>query len=180
MKLKTIYLINIIFIFLFSFITHNIYKWCPSTFTAVLFPVNESIWEHLKMIFITTLFGGILVFFLLRKNKINYQNIILVTVMSSIINILIFLLIYTPLFYFIGYNFFITIFIYLITIIISQSIAYLILKINIHYYLLNFIALFFIPIIIFIFGYFTYNPPKWDLLFYDQFAKKYGIYNYYR
>ena len=41
MKLKTIYLINIIFIFLFSFITHNIYKWCPSTFTAVLFPVNE-------------------------------------------------------------------------------------------------------------------------------------------
>ena len=49
---KKFVLINSILIFLFGFITHNLYNWLPS-FITVIFPVNESLFEHLKMIFIT-------------------------------------------------------------------------------------------------------------------------------
>ena len=52
MNLKTAKILAIINIFLISFPSHFIYDFFPNTFTSILFPVNESIWEHLKLSFI--------------------------------------------------------------------------------------------------------------------------------
>jgi len=43
---------------------HFLYPLCPSPLTAILAPVNESVWEHLKMLFWPFLAAA---FFLVRK-----------------------------------------------------------------------------------------------------------------
>lgn len=37
---------------------HNVYVWFPNTFTALIAPVNESLWEHTKIIFYPLLLAG--------------------------------------------------------------------------------------------------------------------------
>ena len=37
---------------------HNVYEWFPNGFTALIAPVNESLWEHTKIIFYPLLFAG--------------------------------------------------------------------------------------------------------------------------
>ena len=59
MNLKKLKVINIVIVFLLSFLAHNLYKWFPNTFTAIFFPVNESIFEHMKIIATSFLFYGI-------------------------------------------------------------------------------------------------------------------------
>ena len=49
-------IINTVLIFIICSIFHFIYNLIPSFVTAIFFPVNESIWEHLKLIFTSTIF----------------------------------------------------------------------------------------------------------------------------
>ncbi len=179
MKLWQIVLSGIIFVFLFSFITHNIYDWFPSKLTSIFFPVNESIWEHQKMIYITNLLWGFIAYLLLKKYNLNYHNIILATIITAIANIIIFLIIYTPIYAIWGHDFIVTLVIYLITIIISYLINYKVLMIDHYYKILNYPLLILAIILWFIFGIFTYYPLHWELLFFDTYHQKYGIYNYY-
>ena len=51
MNLKVIKILSVFGIFLLSFITHNGYDIFPNTLTSFFFPVNESIFEHMKMIY---------------------------------------------------------------------------------------------------------------------------------
>ena len=39
---------------------HNVYEWFPNGFTALIAPVNESLWEHTKIIFYPLLLAGFL------------------------------------------------------------------------------------------------------------------------
>ena len=39
---------------------HNTYEWFPNGFTALIAPVNESLWEHTKIIFYPLLLAGFL------------------------------------------------------------------------------------------------------------------------
>lgn len=39
---------------------HNVYVWIPNGFTALIAPVNESLWEHTKIIFYPLLLAGFL------------------------------------------------------------------------------------------------------------------------
>ena len=39
---------------------HNLYVWIPNGFTALIAPVNESLWEHTKIIFYPLLLAGFL------------------------------------------------------------------------------------------------------------------------
>jgi uncharacterized protein YqhQ len=128
MNLKKITIIGIIFIFLLSFITHSIYDWLPSFLTSLFFPVNESIWEHMKMIFTTSLIWGLVEYFILKKKDIDYFNIASATVLSVLFNIVIFLIIYVPIYIKFGENLIVTLIIYFITIVLSQIMAYNILN----------------------------------------------------
>ena len=44
-------LINSLFIFVISSIFHFVYNIFPNNITALFFPVNESIWEHYKLLY---------------------------------------------------------------------------------------------------------------------------------
>ncbi|HHT38384.1 MAG TPA: hypothetical protein GXZ95_03080, partial [Mollicutes bacterium] len=102
MSLKKLLIIRLLFVFGLSFITHNIYDWYPTFFTSIFFPVNESIWEHQKMIFTTILIWGIVEYFILKNKNMNYSNVISSVVLSAILNVIIFLIIYTPIYIIFG------------------------------------------------------------------------------
>ena len=60
MTLKRSRIISTIGIFLLCFLFHFLYEWLPSSITAIFFPVNESIWEHMKLLFSAVVFYGII------------------------------------------------------------------------------------------------------------------------
>ena len=64
-------------IFIISFIVHFIYSVFPCRFTSFFFPVNESIFEHMKIIYTSTLLYGIIDYFLLKNSHIKFHNFLL-------------------------------------------------------------------------------------------------------
>lgn len=73
-KKKTL-IISAIVVAILGTLFHFTYEWSGENFVVGLFtPVNESIWEHMKLIFFPTLLVGIIISYPLEKC---YPNIIL-------------------------------------------------------------------------------------------------------
>ena len=176
MNLKKLKIISCVGIFILCFISHFVYELIPCTLTAIFFPVNESIWEHIKLIFTSVVMYSIIDYILLNKYNITYNNFFAALFMSSISTIPIFLLIYMPLFYKFGPKMYINISVMSIVIIISQIINYKVLKMN-KFKNLNKIAIILLMVTYILFGCLTYNPPK-KRIFFDTQDEKYGINNY--
>ena len=176
MTLKRTRIISTIGIFLLCFLFHFIYEWIPCTLTATFFPVNESIWEHMKLLYSAVVFYGIIDYIIIQKFKIKYNNFFTSLFVSAISIIPIYLIMFLPIYYKIGKNMVITIGIMLIAIIISQIISYHILKAK-DCDKLNIVSLILIIVSYIIFAYLTYYPIKTEL-FFDTQEEKYGINNY--
>lgn len=176
MNLKKVKIISIIGIFILCFLFHFAYEKIPCTLTSIFFPVNESIWEHQKLIFSSVIGYSIMDYIILKKCRINYNNFLLSVAISSIAIIPIFLTLYLPLYFKIGPKMILNIGIMFIAIIISQVISYYILKAHKIQYS-NIISLILIIVCYIILGYLTYYPIK-NNLFFDTEEEKYGINNY--
>lgn len=173
MKKSTISIISVIFIFLSGFIVHNIYEIFPNPITAIIFPVNESIFEHVKMIFSSYMIWIIIKYFLNKKNNINENNYLFKELVITIFEIFLFLLIFIPVYKIFGENLMITLLIYFITIVISQIINYFITFKNDYEYLKT-ISTIAIVLIYLIFALFTYKPPI-NSFFLDPTNNSYGL-----
>lgn len=176
MKLKTIKIISVIGIFLLSFLSHYIYNLFPNILVSIFFPVNESIWEHMKILFTSILLYGIIDYILLKKNNIYFNNFKGQLFFTSFISIPIYLIIYLPIYNLIGENLFVSIFIMLIVYGIISYISYKMLLSD-DFKLLNSFSVILIMTMYFIFTYLTYFPIH-NYLFYDFNEKKYGINDY--
>lgn len=172
-KTKKIKIISLIFIFAFCFLLHFLYEWLPNPLFSAISPVNESIWEHMKLIFSSyILFSGI-EYYILKKKEIVFNNYLFQMFIVPIIGIIIYLIIYLPLYNIFGENMFISISLLFIIIILEEIISY---------YLLNYKGIKFgkvigicgIIIIYITFIYLTYNPIR-NYIFYDIKDNKYGI-----
>ena len=86
MKKKIIQIISILFIFLIGFIIHNLYEWCPNIVTLILSPVNESVFEHMKMIYTSYIIWIIVKYFILKKY--NWDDVAIKTreVLNSLVS----------------------------------------------------------------------------------------------
>lgn len=175
MNNKKVLFIETITIFLSMFLFHNIYNWFPNFLTASFFPVNESLFEHLKLMFTTQIIISLIIYLILKLKGIKFSNYLLGLLVSTIVTISLFFLIYLPIYNRFGENLFLTMSIYLITLIIGNIIFYLISKRK-HEFLLNLISLVIISIIAVILIYFTFNPLKNDF-FFDSIEEIYGIKN---
>ena len=175
MNNKKVLFIETITIFLSMFLFHNIYNWFPNFLTASFFPVNESLFEHLKLMFTTQIIISLIIYLILKLKRIKFSNYLLGLLVSTIVTISLFFLIYLPIYNRFGENLFLTMSIYLITLIIGNIIFYLISKRK-HESLLNLISLVIISIIAVILIYFTFNPLKNDF-FFDSIEEIYGIKN---
>lgn len=176
MNLKKDKIIAVVGIFILAFVFHFVYEIVPCSLTAIFFPVNESIWEHQKLIFSSVIFYGIIDYIILQKFKIKYNNFFTSLFISAFTIIPIFLVIYLPFYYKIGPKMYLNIITMLIAIIISQIISYYILKSK-NCNKLNLVSFILIIVSYIVFAYLTYNPIKTEL-FFDTDEEKYGINNY--
>lgn len=169
-------LIAVIAIFLLSFLFHYLYEWFPNPVFSIFFPVNESIWEDMKLLFTPIIFYGVIDYYILLKYEIRFNNFLLALFISAFISIPIYLTIYLPIYYTLGENLIVSILILLIVIIIAQMVNYFIQKRNnIH---LDIISCILIITAFIALGYLTYYPFKTNI-FYDKENKLYGINTYY-
>lgn len=177
MNLKRAKFISVIGIFILCFIFHFVYELVPCTITAIFFPVNESIWEHQKLIFTSVIMYGLIDYIILTKFNIKFNNFFISLFVSAFTIVPIFLCLYLPLFYKIGPKMVLNIGMMLVAIIISQVISYHILKYKKNCYYGNIASFILIIVCYIIFAYLTYNPIK-EELFFDTLEEKYGLNNY--
>lgn len=166
-------IINSFLIFIISGILHFGYSLFPNCITSLFFPVNESIWEHNKIIIGAYLIWGLITMLIFRKNK---KNIIFSTSISAIFCSILVMLIFTPVYFWIlntKDNIIVTFIIFLIAIIISQILNQYLLS-STYKPKLEKIG-FIIYLIVILFNiYLTYNPIKIPI-FFDYNKNIYGI-----
>lgn len=181
MKRKKLIKIQIIFIFItftLTFFIHNGYELFNKNFLLIpFFPVNESLFEHLKIFYTSYLISDFIKYFILKKNDIifnNYKISILINIISSII---IFLSIYLPINLIIKHSLIITLILLFISISLTSFINYKIL-INNNFQNINNYSYLILLLILFILTYFTFNPLKTNF-FIDKNNNKIGLKNLY-
>ncbi len=172
MNLKKIKILGVIIAFLLCFPMHFLYDKIPSFITSITAPVNESIAEHMKILFGSILISGIVQKIIVKIKQLGINNVCISSFTAALTSIPIFLVIYLPVYSSIGENLTITIIIMFITIIISEIISYLIMKKN--DLKLENMAIIFTIVIYIIFGILTYFPPQ-NKLFMDPINLTYGI-----
>lgn len=172
MNLKKLKLLGVILAFLLSFFLHFLYDKIPCFITSIIAPINESIWQHMKIIFGSILFSGVIQKIIVKAKHLPYRNICISNIIAGLLSIAIFLIIYLPIYYTIGEHLPLTLFLMLITIILSQIITIFIIRLkNLH--MENWAILFAIMIYT-TFGLLTYYPPKYEL-FKEPITLNYGI-----
>lgn len=160
-ELKYYYILGIFFVAILGTLLHFLYQWSGNHFFIGLFsPINESIWEHMKLLFFPMLLYS---FLFIPKLKKNYPCII----SSLCFGILIGTLLIPVLFYtytsFTGNNiFFLDIATFILSIIIAFFISYrLTLSCKAEPY--HFLLYGLIIILFLCFALFTYYPPNLPL-----------------
>jgi hypothetical protein len=172
MSIKKLKVLGFILAFLLCFPMHFVYDKFPSFVSSVFFPVNESIWEHMKLLFGSIILSGVIQKMIVLKKKLNFNNICFSNFIAAISCIVIFLILFLPIYYIFGHNLVVTIIIMFISIGVSEFISYLIIKCK-NFKLEN-ITIFFVFIVYVIFLIFTYFPLNFDL-FIDPISKVSGI-----
>lgn len=165
-KLKTVQIVVIILAIVFGTLLHFTYEWSGENRIVGLFSAtNESVWEHLKLVFYPMLILAIVEYFVVKKEANNYIEAKSLGIFLAIAFIIVFYYTYTGI---IGKNFFIIdILTFIISIILGEWVSYKLMirksesttlskilsSAIIFYFLISFIL-------------FTYNPPNINLFKY--------------
>ena len=161
--------ISSIILFLIMVLVHFVYELLPFNIIAAIFPVNESIFQHMKMIVTSFIIYYIFIFFFNKKRKFN--NISLTLFVSCFTTIIFFLIIYLPIYFTYGENLIFTLILLFISIVLGQSWSYnFLLKDSCP--ILNIISIILIIITMIIGSYFTFNPLH-NEIFWDPMHKTY-------
>ena len=93
----------------------------PSFITSIFAPVNESVWEHMKILFGSIILAGIIqkMFLIAKKQKVN--NLCFSNFIAALTSIPIFLILFLPIYWGIGHNMFITLVIMFVAIAIFME-----------------------------------------------------------
>ena len=170
-KLLIFQIISTIFILILGTILHFTYTWSGNSVLVGLFSaVNESTWEHLKLIFFPMLITLIVGYFLFKDTFSNYLCSKVLGILIALSFTVIFFYTYTGI---IGANYaFLNILSFVIAVIIGEYVTYRLtingFACNRYFYTIILILLFFAFLI------FTFNPPKINL-FKDPVTNSYGI-----
>lgn len=162
-KLKTVQIVVIILAIVFGTLLHFTYEWSGENRVVGLFSAtNESVWEHLKLVFYPMLILAIVEYFVVKKEANNYIEAKSLGIFLAIAFIIVFYYTYTGI---IGKTFFIIdILTFIISIILGEWVSYKLMirksesttlskilsSAIIFYFLISFIL-------------FTYNPPNINL-----------------
>ena len=162
MSLKKIKTIGIFIIFFFCFFTHFVYVWFPSFFTSLFFPVNESIWEHMKMLICAIIIWEFLEFLILKHFDIYFNNFVFAVFIMCFLSIIVFIIVYYPIYLVLSSSFLFNIICLFITIYFVSVVGYYIMKqSHIKYgFVIGIVGIIFLYVL---FGLLTYFPIKNNL-----------------
>lgn len=90
--MKKIKIIAVFVVMDLSVLCHFLYEWNNNFIFSILSPVNESIWEHMKLMVTPVLLYGIFEWLYYKKKNINHDNLLLSLCISSIIGIIVYLI----------------------------------------------------------------------------------------
>lgn len=171
--LKRKEIIGVFVVFLLGFLMHFLYEWFAySTFIGLFAPINESVWEHLKLVLWPTIIYSLYEYFSIKGNKTNFATAKLISILVAMAAILIIFYSYTSI---TNHSIlFIDILSFLIGIALGQFFSYKIMTGKELPSWLNTLSLILIIILIGIFIVFTFSPPKLPL-FQDTNDGSYGI-----
>ena len=170
-KIYKFYIFSIIFTLILGTILHFAFQWSNSNlFVASFSAVNESTWEHLKLVYYPMIITIIIGYFYLENDGKRYLCSKTIGIISAMIFIIIFFYTYTGI---IGTNYsFFNIAIFVLAVIFGEYVTYLIMKSK---YICNLkISILILLAFLFCFILFTYFPPKLNL-FKDPITNSYGI-----
>ena len=160
-----------IFTMILGTLFHFTFEWSNSnSFVALFTAVNESTWEHLKLLFFPLLLTTIIGYFYIGKNIPNFICAKLIGILTAISFTIIFFYTYTGI---IGNNFaFIDISIFFVAVLLGEYVTY-------KFLLSDFscnkkIAILILITLLICFFLFTYIPPKIGL-FKDPVKNSFGI-----
>ena len=86
MKLKNIQIAGFIFTVVVGTLLHFTYEWSGgNALVGVFSAVNESVWEHLKLLSVPMLLFGIVEYFLYGKNKDNFIPVRLLSILLGML-----------------------------------------------------------------------------------------------
>lgn len=171
--MKKIKIIGVFVIMGLSVLSHFMYEWFNNFIFSILFPVNESIWEHMKLLVTPVLIYSFIEYFIYRKKGTRFNNFSLSCGISIIVGIVSYLLVYLPIDYYFGHNIFLSIVLLFLDYILISYISYCILNTKEikHSKIIGTLLIIFTY---FIFYYLTYYPVH-SYIFYDTKDKIYGI-----
>lgn len=162
---------SILFIWIMGTLLHFTFEWSnKNELVAAFSAVNESTWEHLKLVFFPMLITSIIGYFVIGKEYSNYWGARMLGIISAIGFVTIFYYTYTGI---IGAN-------YAVLDIGSFFVGSLIGEIVAYRYFIkktycnNYCSILTIALLLFAFITFTYYPPKINY-FKDPIYNQYGI-----
>lgn len=162
-KIIKLEIIAIIVILILGTLLHFTYEWSgDNLFVGSFSAVNESVWEHLKLVFYPMLLMGIINYFLLKGHVNNYIEAKAIGIFVAISFIIVFFFTYVGI---LGTNFFILdILPFILSVSLGEWVSYKLMtredESNVVIQILSFLILIFLLLCFIIF---TYNPPKVNL-----------------
>lgn len=172
MKIKNWIIIVILVCFVLGTLLHFTYKWSgEDKIVAIYSAVNESTWEHLKLVFYPMTIMAIIGTFVIKKQKTNYWAAQAIGILSAMVFITVFFYTYTGI---IGKNFAILdIGSFFVAILLGEYIIYKIMTSQKKYDIEK-ISIVLIIALFLSFLVYTYNPPKIQY-FKDPINGSYGV-----
>lgn len=173
-KILKYQIIAIIFSLVLGTLLHFTYQWSgKNKIVASFSAVNESVWEHLKLVFFPILVFTIIEYFFLKGIANNFFLAKFIALVFSISFIIIFFYTYTGI---IGRNYFLLdILSFILAIVFAEIISYQIMLLpEVSTPILNNFTWIGAGILLLYFVLFTYCTPKLHL-FQDPISKQYGI-----
>jgi len=158
MKIKIWQIIATIVFIILGVILHFTYEWSgENTIVGLFSAVNESTWEHLKLVFYPMVLMAILGYFIIGKKSDNYWTAQTVGIITAIIFTITFFYTYTGI---IGTNYaWLNIATFVVAIILGEYSTYK-LSISQKYYNAEVISIFFLIVLFASFTLYTFNPPE--------------------
>lgn len=174
MTIKKIKVIGVFIIFGLSILYHFIYEISDNILFSFIFPVNESIWEHMKLLF-TPFITYSIIEYLMFRNKIKMNNFFISLFIIPLISIITYLIIFLPIYNLIGENMIVSITLLFLVICLEEFISY---KLYTYHKIMYEKPLGIIGTItlLLMFIYLTYYP-FYNYIFMDSKENTYGIIN---
>ncbi len=156
-KIKNYQIVSAIFVCILGTLLHFTYEFFgENIFIASFSAVNESVWEHLKLLFFPLLFTTIIGYFYIGKNAPNFLCSKTLGIITSMLFIIIFFYTYTGI---IGKGIvFIDIASFFVAVILGEYLAYKLIISN--FKCNNIIVISILIVILICFIMFTYFPPN--------------------